>query len=153
MNDQPSQESNFDNSFGDLMTEMEKKPLKVMIVEDEEDIMTLYTDYLVSRGHIVVSSIITGNGIMEDFERTRPDICLIDYRLMGNTNGIDAAMKILNKYPSTPVLILTAYGPVSEELRKHAELVGKNIEVLLKPVKLTEIEDAMWKLAHTTKKE
>jgi DNA-binding NtrC family response regulator len=135
------------------MTEMEKKPLKVLIAEDEDDILTLYRDYFSARGHIVVSSSITGNDVMGDFEKTMPDICLIDYRLVGNTNGIDAAMKILNKYPSTPILIITGYGHVSEELRTHPELVGKNIEVLLKPVKMTKIEDAMWKLAHKMKKD
>lgn len=135
------------------LTEMEKKPLKVMIAEDEEDILTLYRDYLSRRGHQVVSSTITGNDVMGDFERTRPDICIIDYRLIGNTNGIDAAMKILNKYPTTPILIITGYGSVSEELKNHPELVGKSIEVLLKPVKLSQIEDAMWKLAHASKKD
>jgi len=135
------------------MTELEKKPLKVLIAEDDDDILTLYRDYFSDRGHIVVSSTITGNDVMGDFEKTMPDVCLIDYRLVGNTNGIDAALKILNKYPSTPILIITGYGHVSEELRKHPELVGKNIEVLLKPVKMTKIEDAMWRIAQSTKKE
>lgn len=123
------------------------------MTEDEDDILTLYKDYFSARGHIVVSSVITGNDVMGDFEKSMPDICLIDYRLVGNTNGIDAAMKILNKYPSTPILIITGYGNVSEEIRNHPELVGKNIEVLLKPAKMTTIEKAMWKLAHATKKD
>ena len=32
-----------------------KKSLKIMIVEDEEDILTLYSDYLSKRGYHVIA--------------------------------------------------------------------------------------------------
>ena len=39
-----------------------KKPLKVMIIEDEQDILLLYKDYLISRGHNVLSYSYLGIG-------------------------------------------------------------------------------------------
>jgi hypothetical protein len=38
------------------MSNFKKKKLKVTIVEDEEDLLTLYREYLVSLGHDIVSS-------------------------------------------------------------------------------------------------
>ena len=51
-----------------------------MIVEDEEDILNLYTEYLSQKGHDVVSSSQDANNIVTDFEKCKPDICLIDLR-------------------------------------------------------------------------
>jgi hypothetical protein len=38
------------------MSNFKKRELKVTIVEDEEDLLTLYREYLVSLGHDIVSS-------------------------------------------------------------------------------------------------
>lgn len=60
------------------MSKLGKKSLKVMIIEDDEDILCLYRDYLLSQGHEVVSCCLSANNIMADFDRLRPDICLMD---------------------------------------------------------------------------
>ena len=39
------------------MIEASKQRLKVMIIEDEEDILTLYNDYLSSKGYDVIARI------------------------------------------------------------------------------------------------
>jgi DNA-binding response OmpR family regulator len=62
-----------------------------VIIEDEEDILTLYRDYLSSRGHKVLNAYLKANNILEDIDKECPDIFLIDYRLPDNKNGIDIA--------------------------------------------------------------
>ena len=42
------------------MIEARKQRLKVMIIEDEEDILTLYNDYLSSKGYDVIASLYRG---------------------------------------------------------------------------------------------
>jgi CheY-like chemotaxis protein len=79
---------------------MNKRKLKVMIIEDEQDILVLLRDYLSGQGHEVVSCYLDANNILTDFNKNQPDICLIDYKLPGNKNGIEAAIEILNKHPS-----------------------------------------------------
>ena len=91
------------------MRETTKEGIKIMIIEDEEDILILYNDYLSSKGHQVVNRYLNADSIITDIEKETPDVYLIDYRLPGNKNGIDVAIEILNKYPSSPILFITAF--------------------------------------------
>ena len=52
-----------------------------MIVEDEEDILTLYSDYLSNKGYHVIARYTRGNNIRTDLQSHSPDIYLIDLRL------------------------------------------------------------------------
>ena len=61
------------------MAKKEKRQLSIMIIEDEQDILLLYKDYLLSRGHKVLATSTTANEIMSDYDRIRPDIAIIDY--------------------------------------------------------------------------
>jgi DNA-binding NtrC family response regulator len=128
------------------MEETTKDRLKIMIIEDEEDILILYNDYLSSKGHQVINRYLNADSIMSDIEKDTPDIYLIDYRLLGNKNGIDAAIEILNKFPSAPKVFITAFELLDREISKHPIFYDKNIDVLLKPVKLNEIENSMLNL-------
>ena len=125
-----------------------KRKLKVVIVEDEQDILILLRDYLSGQGHRIVSCYLNANIILKDFEKNKPDVCLIDYVLPGGKNGIDAAIEILNKYPSMPILFITAHESIREELLTYPLLQDKNIQVLVKPVKLLEFEVAVWDLVN-----
>jgi hypothetical protein len=49
-----------------------------MIVEDEEDILTLYSDYLSKMGYHVIGRYTRGNNIKTDLERHSPDVFLIN---------------------------------------------------------------------------
>ena len=114
-----------------------------MIIEDEEDILTLYRDYLSQRGHNVVSSSLDAGNVLINFEKSNPDICLIDYVVQGKATGLEAAAKILQKSPSTPILITTAFESINKELPKHPEFTDKRIRVLMKPARLLEIENSI----------
>jgi len=120
-----------------------KKRMRVLIVEDEEDILNLYAEYLSSRGHRVVSCSRDAKNIVSNFVKCEPDICLIDDIIGGKSTGINAATQILEKRPSTPILFTTAYESIKRELPKHHDLDHKNIQVMLKPSKLFQIEDVM----------
>ena len=117
-----------------------KKSLKIMIVEDEEDILTLYSDYLSKRGYHVIARYTRGNNIKTDLERHSPDVFLINSILPGRKTGIEVATQILNNYPSAPILFITADYRQPEEIEKRREFRNKKVEVLIKPVKLEQIE-------------
>jgi DNA-binding response OmpR family regulator len=120
--------------------------LSVMIIDDEPDILLLYSDYLISRGHKAVT-FLTANNIMSDYEGVHPDIMLMDYRLPGK-NGLNAAIEIFSKYPHVPILFITAYDRLSAETSKYPILGNKVIQILTKPVKLVEIEHALKNLVY-----
>ena len=89
---------------------------KVMIVEDEHDILLLYKDYLKSKGYSVIASSTTADEAFIDFEKYKPDLIIIDYKLPGIKNGLQAAKEILTKFPSARILIITAHEDIKNEL-------------------------------------
>lgn len=130
------------------MAKKGKKHLSIMIIEDEQDILLLYKDYLLSRGHNVVATSTTANEILSDYDRIRPDVAIIDYKLPNDKNGLDAALQILNKYPSAAILIVTAYETVTKEITKMPILDNKRVEVLIKPLRLAQLENSIINIAN-----
>ena len=114
-----------------------------MIIEDEADILILYKDFLSGKGYDVTTMFLNGDVIIEEIDKARSDLYLIDYRLPGNKNGIDIATQILDKIPLAPILFITAHENLYREISKNPIFDGKNIEVLLKPVKLDKIESSI----------
>ena len=129
---------------------MEKRPekLKIMIIQGDEDNLSLYSDYLSRRGYHVIARYTKGNDILTDIEKEPPDVFVLNSRLPGNKSGTEVATEILDVYPSAPILFITAdYGqPV--EVKKHPKLHDKKVEVLVKPVKLEQIEDTILNLVN-----
>lgn len=117
-----------------------------MILDDEEDILNLYSDYLSSMGHRVIRTYVNADTILEDIKIESPDVYIIDYRLLGNMNGIEVAIEILNKFPSACIIFITAFELVKKEISKRNIFQDKNIDILIKPVKLYEIQNSILNL-------
>ncbi|MDW0165725.1 MAG: response regulator [Nitrososphaeraceae archaeon] len=129
---------------------MEKSPekLKIMIVQGDEDNMTLYSDFLSRRGYHVIARYTKGDDILTDVEKEPPDVFVLNSRLPGNKSGTEVATEILDVYPSAPILFITAdYGqPV--QVKKHPKLRDKKVEILIKPVKLEQVENTILNLVN-----
>ena len=127
-----------------------KKPekLKIMIIQGDDYNLSLYSDYLSKRGYHVIARYTKGNNILSDVEKQPPDVFILNSRLPGNKSGTEVATEILDVYPSAPILFITAdYGqPVVS--KKHPKLRDKKVEILLKPVKLAEIEHSILNLVN-----
>jgi CheY-like chemotaxis protein len=128
------------------MEKRSKKSLKIMIVEDDEDNLTLYSDYLSKKGYHVIARYTKANDIKTDLERHSPDIYLINPKLPGNKTGTEVATEILDIYPSAPILFITADNRQPVEIKKNPKLRDKKVDVLLKPVKLEKIEHSILNL-------
>jgi DNA-binding NtrC family response regulator len=115
----------------------------IMILDDEEDILKLYGDFLTSKGHRVLKTYINADTILDDIDIEPPDLYLIDYRLLGNMNGVEVAIEILKKFPSACIIFITAFELVRQEILKRDIFSGKNIDVLIKPVKLYDIQNSL----------
>lgn len=113
---------------------------KVMIIEDEIDILLLYKDYLNNKGFSVQATSTTANEALNDYENFFPNMIILDYNLPGKLSGLEAARQILKKYPSAPIIIVTAYETVKSELSNDEFFTNKNILLLLKPIKLQVLE-------------
>ena len=113
---------------------------KIMIIEDELDILLLYKDYLNKRGFSVLATSTTANEALKDYESFNPNLIVFDYNLPGKTNGLEASRQILKKYPYVPIIIITAFDTVQNQLSDDPFFVDKNIILLTKPIKLNILE-------------
>lgn len=117
-----------------------------MILDDEEDIVKLYSDFLTSKGHKVLRTYVNADRILADIDIEPPDVYLIDYRLLGNMNGVEVAIEILKKFPAACIIFITAFELVRQEILRRDIFNGKNIDVLIKPVKLYHIQNSFIKI-------
>ena len=100
---------------------MEKRPekLKIMIVQGDEDNLSLYSDYLSRRGYHVIARYTKGNDILTDIEKEPPDVFVLNSRLPGNKSGTEVATEILDVYPSAPILFITADQSQPQQIEKR----------------------------------
>ena len=115
----------------------------IMIIDDEEDILRLYGDFLTSKGHRILRTYVNADTILADIDIEPPDVYLIDYRLLGNMNGVEVAIEILKKFPAACIIFITAFELVRQEILRRDIFFRKNIDVLIKPVKLHHIQNSL----------
>jgi two-component system, response regulator PdtaR len=124
-----------------------ERRLTIMILDDEEDILALYGDYLSNIGHRVLKTYVNADTILDDIDIEPPDIYIIDYQLPGKMNGIEVATEILKKIPSARIIFITGFELLEQEISKHNIFTDKNIDLLIKPFKLIEIQNSILNLA------
>jgi len=94
------------------------KMAKILIVDDEEYIRTLYKEELLREGYQVSTSA-TGRNILELIEKERPDLIILDIK-MSDCNGLDILQIIRNKYYNMPVILSTAYEIYKNDIKSMA---------------------------------
>ncbi len=81
---------------------------RVMIVDDDADMRALLRDVL-ERDGFLVREHATGIGLMPALESWRPDAIVLD-NVMAGTTGLDLLSPIRRRHPTTPVVLVTAFG-------------------------------------------
>lgn len=79
----------------------------VLIVEDEQDVAYILTHTVERLGFSVIGCEATGEKAVAATEKLRPDIVLMDIKLAGKMDGIEAAISISKNY-HIPVVFVTA---------------------------------------------
>lgn len=113
---------------------------KIMVIEDDQDILMLYKDYLKRKGHSITVSSTTADEALRDYQQYKPDLVIMDYKLPGQKNGLQAAKDIISQYSSAKILIITAFEGVREEIAQMNLSRHKQITVLVKPIKLSHLD-------------
>lgn len=81
--------------------------MKILVVDDEKNILKLYQAELEEEGYTVVTAN-SGKEALDVFEKENPDIVTLDI-LMPDVDGIQVLRQIKEKKPQIPVIMLTAY--------------------------------------------
>lgn len=107
--------------------------MKIVLVDDEPEILTLVRDYLSREGYTVVTA---ANGLegLEIIEGEKPDLVLLDWMLPG-LNGLEMC-KRLRETSTIPIIMLTAK---SEEIDRVLGLEFGADDYIVKPFSLREL--------------
>lgn len=96
--------------------------VRVLIADDNDDIRLLTRALLGVDGRaVVVAEAEDGTAAVEEFRRTRPDVCVLDHQMPG-LNGLDAAAEILSERPGVPVVLFSSF--LSAEITAAAGSLG-----------------------------
>jgi PAS domain S-box-containing protein len=111
----------------------------VLIVEDEALIAEDLRDQVERLGHRVTGVLANIADALACVRREPPDVVLMDIRLQGEGDGIDAAIEIAAG-DGVPVIFLTAH---SDAGTLERALLTRPAAYLVKPVRPTELESAI----------
>ncbi len=103
---------------------MSEQAIKILIVEDEQIVAVAIEGHLQGLGYQVVGNAASGQEACEKAAELEPDLVLMDMRIEGPMDGIEAARRI-RQSRDVPVVFLTAYSDVDTvERAKVAEPYG-----------------------------
>jgi PAS domain S-box-containing protein len=123
---------------------MEMK-VRIVLVEDENIVAMEIKDLLQGLGYVVCAEASSGEEAIRKAAETNPDLVLMDIRLKGNVDGIEAAQRIRTRF-EIPVVYLTAY---TDEVTLQRAKLTEPFGYLVKPFEERElhtvIEMALYK--------
>lgn len=112
--------------------------MTILVVEDQEDILTLVDRLLTARGHTVLAAHDPDDaGFVLADHGAAPDLLLVDIILAGRS-GVDYARALKGTYPSVKVVFMTGWAH-----REPSALRSGLGRVLRKPFTAQELYDAL----------
>ena len=112
--------------------------VKILIVDDQDDIRHLYSKVIQKCGHYNAGSLCDGEEVVGEFEKNphAADIIIMDQR-MPRMDGVVASRKIKEINPKVKIIMVTSYDDVKKEDRELFE------SYLLKPVSINDLKGAI----------
>lgn len=124
-----------------MTEEATPQPIHVLLVDDHELVRSGLKAAL--RPHeefAVVGEAQDGESAVREAERLKPDLVVMDIRMGGRVDGIEACREIRSRMPGTNILMLTSYG---DEKTVIAAIMAGAGGYMLKEVKTPELLSAM----------
>jgi len=116
---------------------------RLLIVDDEETLtFSLYQTFINSSIDCEVLTAASASEAMKRLEQKRFDLVITDIRMPG-LSGLDLLSLVKVKFPSTRVIIITAYG--SEENQQRAKQLGADYYIE-KPFDIHQLKSVVFNL-------
>lgn len=119
-------------------------PLRIAIVDDNEDAAATLALFFQSLGH-QVSTALTATDALQRLPGFGPDVCLLDIGLPG-MNGFDLA-RALRSHATTADSVLIAVTGYAQERDRQAALAAGFDDLFAKPVELSDLNAILGKVA------
>jgi len=112
---------------------------RIMVVDDEEDLLSLYGEMIGIIGHEVTDASFNGEEAIIKFREMleKPDIVILDHR-MPVRNGLETAKEILSLEPKQKILFVSA----DNSVRRSAFEIGI-VDFIDKPFTLKTFRDSV----------
>ncbi len=110
---------------------------KVLVVEDEAITALCLKLDLEKAGVEVLELVSTGEKAIIVASEKSPSLILMDIRLAGDMDGIEASEKIIDQQPNIPIAFMTGY---TTEFIKERALSLKPVNFLEKPLRFEQIK-------------
>lgn len=110
-------------------------PKKIIIIEDDLVSSHVITLMLEQEGFSILRNLMSADSIVEDYEKSKPDLILMDIRLGGKMDGTEAATVLRKKY-QVPIIFISAF---NDEKTKETIKNIKNSRLVNKPYIMAEI--------------
>ena len=113
--------------------------LRILIVEDEMLVAMDTEAVLMAAGHSVVGIAASADDAVAAARDQQPDLVLLDVRLVGARDGIDAAIEIKSRF-GTPIVFVTAHNDLATAARA---VKASPLAIVAKPVVAENLLDAI----------
>lgn len=89
---------------------------RIMIVDDESDLLLLYSEMISLFGHEIIAAVTNGEEALKKYDELskKPDLIILDHR-MPVRNGIETAKEILTRDSDARIIFVSADSTVKEE--------------------------------------
>jgi DNA-binding NtrC family response regulator len=107
----------------------------ILIADDDEVSCQLFAETLESEG-FQVEQTTSGEGALSRLGEETPDLLIIDVRMPG-TSGLEVTRIVHEKYPSLPIIVMTAFGSIETAVEAIHEGA---FDFISKPMNLAELK-------------
>ncbi len=115
---------------------------RIMIADDSDSIRMVLRDIVDIGHHELVAEAINGFETVEKFNKTKPDLLLLDMA-MPKKDGITALKEILDKNPNAKIIMITA----SDNISTMTECINAGaLAYLLKPFNFEDVLKTITKI-------
>jgi CheY-like chemotaxis protein len=129
------------NRIPDRQDALQENPLRVLVIEDNQDLARLFCDLLHVMGCITEMTF-NGRAGLESARRNPPDLVFCDVRLPGEMNGIAVAQAFRADQRLTNIPLFAVTGFLGVEDSERAIGAGFN-DVFTKPVKFAVLQEVL----------
>jgi DNA-binding NtrC family response regulator len=117
---------------------MTREPIKILLVDDEEDFVEMLSLRLEAVGEEVTPAY-SGRECLQVLEQRDVDVVILDVKMPG-MDGIETLQEIKRRFPLVEVILMTGHGTVESAIEGQA--LGA-FDYLLKPADFNELVEKL----------
>jgi DNA-binding NtrC family response regulator len=114
---------------------MNREPIRVLLVDDEEDFVEMLSLRLEATGQEVTPAY-SGRECLDILEQKAVDVVILDVKMPG-MDGIETLKEIKRRFPTVAVILMTGHGTVETALEEGKQLGA--FDYMLKPADFDEL--------------